>query len=1347
MKKLIVVLTIFVFLPKSYGQCGSDPNDDICRGALAGLIFQELYENDTNPYNYPAAYFPSPYIDMQDPNPLYLQLKILSYLQYDDNMTASGFTLQPSYCYKPEEEITRIEATVLIMEAWDIPPNYSGSSPFDDIDEDDPIFGYAHRAYDEGFIDAPGDDFDPYDPMEVSDAVNFVFEVLNSQYHPVSENLYDIDNYFVPGIYSPNNLYQLRGVNQGVFNHYAKNSFRIPDIKVSLDFSHFYSTTMVEMPTGFYRFKPLGTGWSHTYNSYIIREDNVGLSSTDYYFIVWPDGTIHTYNEDDDEYESIGVYDELEELSGGDRIRIRKKDQTDFYFEQLDNSEDIWYLVEIEDPNSNEINIFYETSDVDNDLRRINYVESESDKRLTFEYVNNTDYLERITDPIGREILFDVDHDDDERLEEFTDAKGNITEYNYIENNANSPLEDQRFRFLLDEIILPRGNKITAEFDEDDMKLSSYRIDGDNPIEIELDYDYFNQEESATITSPVAGGSDFIENFEFNINGLVTNYEGPTDELTIEYPSNGPHLALPTETDFNGLDIEYEYDSRGNVEEINVENGSIVEEFDYDSDNNLIEYIDPNGNVTTFDYDSDENLIEISDALGNSITFTYDSHGQLLSKTNQEGITINYTYENDGAVSSVTMPEGIEYNFTHDGVNRMLSSDRNGLVSSYSYDPNDNLTSTTDSGGFVTSFDYDANDNLIEITNANNVTTSFSYDDEDRVIQEQYGSLIKSYEYGDEGYLESYTKPSGDMVQYDYDNEGRLEETGTITDIDYNDDGFVWRIYNDNGHYIFSYNNVNRLELVEDKFHFNDVEYEYDDAGNIVEIDYPDDISDIKVFYEYDDKNRMTRVEAEVDGSVTTIAEYEYRDDDLLDEVEYGNDVRTRIYYDDAGRKYRIKHSIVTGSNTSTPIFDEQVQLDTRGNILSSYRYYLDEEVPIDPDDLNVIDYTYDQNNHLTSANGLPVEVNDDGNTDSREVSLNGTTANINYNYDIDDRLVSINAPGVAYYPVTYEYDVYGNRVTKLDGSSDYTYYTWDLINNNVIVEESNTSPDIYHIYGATGLEASIVDTTGEVLYYYLGDIRGSVVVTIEEENTNYFFNKYDDFGNLKQGQFGATPQGRFKYLGKYGITLEQPQLGHYYIKARHYDADLGRFLTEDPIWSNNLYPYALNNPIKLTDINGQSAFSQTGIENFFVASYLTLEFIAGNGQNRVFNENQISRALQDADVTNQARNYWYDQVNSGNKTINSGLTNFRGEKRLRGNFGLKGLYLAGSDSVEQFVGSFTPDIHSDGETLYYSIYNTSSLNSLLYGLIPDRLGQQILPNASQVYLFSEPIDFNRIRN
>jgi RHS repeat-associated protein len=89
----------------------------------------------------------------------------------------------------------------------------------------------------------------------------------------------------------------------------------------------------------------------------------------------------------------------------------------------------------------------------------------------------------------------------------------------------------------------------------------------------------------------------------------------------------------------------------------------------------------------------------------------------------------------------------------------------------------------------------------------------------------------------------------------------------------------------------------------------------------------------------------------------------------------------------------------------------------------------------------------------------------------------------------------------------------------------------------------------------------------------------------------------YDPFGRPINGQFSDN---RFRYLGRHGIMDEEN--GLLYVRARYYSTRRGRFITKDPTTgkdgdsqSLNRYIYALNNPVKLIDINGLFSWETFG--------------------------------------------------------------------------------------------------------------------------------------------------------
>ncbi|MGJ8743540.1 RHS repeat-associated core domain-containing protein [Polaribacter sp.] len=1170
-----IILTLFL----SFTILSSAQN--VPKGVLAGLIFEVLYGSNYNLNDNPAINYPNPFVDLQENSDLFIKLRIISHLDYGDGIAPLLYT-NNSTAFFPDINSTKGEALVAIMEAWNIPPATTGSSPFTDIPTNSPFFGYAKKAVDLGIISNSNSVFSIAEEITQDQFVLWMANLINNtSYHPISTSiLNNSNNYFEPNTYSPYNIGISRGLEQAVFSHYAKNSFVIPDRKLNLNFSHYYSTQMVELPQTYFPIKPLGRGWTHTYNSYIIREDDV-IGEDDLFYVVWPDGSIHIFNKDEDEYITKGVYDEFDEDSST-RIYITKKNQVRYKYQKLDSDRQIYYLVEIRDSNYNEINIEYENAEED-DTKRIETVESPSGKKLEFRYRDDTDLIERIEDPIGRKIYFDYSGVSGSWvykypvLIEFDDAKGNSTVYNYGVNNAFDS-------HLLKRIELPEGNEIKAEYDDNNNgKLESYKVNNNDEIEIETDFDFGSDTPlHSEVIMPMPQGGTQKYKYDYNENGVLTNYKNDVDDVSISYPTSSSSNVplLPTSTTINGLDIDYDYDSDGNLEEVDIENGDSVKKYEYDNDNNLTQYTDPEGNITKFSYDSNENLIEIEDALGNKIYYTYDAYGQLLSVTNQEGIAIEYTYENDGAVATITAPEGISSTFDYDGINRLLSKTVNGLTSEYTYDKNDNLTSFTNSGNLTTSYNYNKNDNIKEIKNTKGVKTSFDYNDKDQVISETFGGLEKNYRYNDDGSLERFTKPSGDRIDYEYDNDGRLEKIGTISNIEYNNKNLVDEITNDTGTMEFKYDNLNRLDEVT-TVHNYEIKYDYEKTGLIEEIEYPT-INGVEfaVEYNYDKKNRVSSIELHTndvnDGK--QIAVYDYKDDDRLEDIIYNNQIKRSLFYDDAGRLDRV---LIFNRNTSDVIYRNDLTLDIRGNIIRSEEIVPEIETegtyggnPSGPTDTSI--YSYNNTNHAETIAGLNHTVNNDGNT--TEISNN-----IEIEYDINDRLTKYRNYAKVFY---YKYNAYGQRVEQVKDGVSHKYIR-DVRTDNVLIDVVDGNVEYYYIYTPSGKLVARMTPSGDLSYYH-SDVRGSTVAITNEDADITHKYRYSDFGKVTKQEEPETVPNRYKYVGTNGVETDDPDL--YYMRARYYTPSTGRFLTEDPVWSTNLYPYADNNPISNIDSDGKQA-------------------------------------------------------------------------------------------------------------------------------------------------------------
>ena len=144
----------------------------------------------------------------------------------------------------------------------------------------------------------------------------------------------------------------------------------------------------------------------------------------------------------------------------------------------------------------------------------------------------------------------------------------------------------------------------------------------------------------------------------------------------------------------------------------------------------------------------------------------------------------------------------------------------------------------------------------------------------------------------------------------------------------------------------------------------------------------------------------------------------------------------------------------------------------------------------------------------------------------------------------------------------------------------------------------------------------------------------------------------------------------------------------------------------------------------------------------FDKATIMFFQWAFGLGPtDRTFNDDRITKAMKDAAGVNNARNYFYSEVNAGRKKITDGVTNYGAS------FGLKGLWQAGTDPIEQFVGSYNVNIASDGNLLTFTLTNTTSMTSILYGFGPSWSRSSWSPggNMTQTFIWTESIDCTKL--
>ncbi len=669
--------------------------------------------------------------------------------------------------------------------------------------------------------------------------------------------------------------------------------------------------------------------------------------------------------------------------------------------------------------------------------------------------------------------------------------------------------------------------------------------------------EYTYDEVGRMISQTDANGHTILFSYDEN-NNLVSVTDPLGNAVRYEYDCNNKKTAM---IDPKGNKSEYAYDAYGMIVSLTDPLGNI-QSYQYDELMRKIKEIDPRGNNITYTYDSVGNRIKITDALGNSKEYTFDANGNITSETNPLGNKTIFSYDSLNRPLAITDPLGNAISKNYDALGRIIKDiDAKGEITAYGYDPLDRPLTTTDAQNQAITYEYDAVGNRISLTDTNGRVTTFAYDKANRLIT-QTDPLGNSYhyEYDLKGNTTMVQAGNGDQRRYSYDDAARLiailyPDSSQVT-YHYDENGNLMQMDDALGTSSLVYDELDRMTQHTDSDN-KAVQYEYDASGNTCLITYPDGK---KVQYAYDALNRMISV---IDwlGNETN---YSYDSAGNLCTTTYPNGTVMTYVFDSAGR--------ITGLANEAPdksvIAGYSYTLDKVGNIINSVSNeclnpFLSEEDT---------QYTYDTDNRLTAFEGKSCLYDKNGNLIKK--------GDDSFIYDYENHLIQRTISGVT---TRYFYDGKGRRRKKIVNGK-VTKYILD-INSPLfkVLAETNESGEIqsYYVYGI-GLISKIT-ADGQPYYYHYNSLGSTIALTDASGSITDKY-AYDDFGRIVN-QVGIT-ENPFKYVGRYGVMDEGN--GLYFMRARYYDATVGRFLSLDPIGLDggdlNLYSYVGNNPINWFD-------------------------------------------------------------------------------------------------------------------------------------------------------------------
>ncbi|WP_253938791.1 polymorphic toxin-type HINT domain-containing protein, partial [Hahella sp. HN01] len=584
-----------------------------------------------------------------------------------------------------------------------------------------------------------------------------------------------------------------------------------------------------------------------------------------------------------------------------------------------------------------------------------------------------------------------------------------------------------------------------------------------------------------------------------------------------------------------------------------------------------------NGHTTTYEYNILDQRVKTLFHDGSSLQETFDALDRRLSSIDQAGRVTQYAYDKLGRLIAVTDALNNVTSFTYDQAgNKLTQKDAEGRTTRWTYDAMGRVLTRTLPMGQMESFSYDVAGRLLSHTDFNSQTTAYTYDVNDQVSRIDYADgEVETFTYNTIGARLTATNSLG-TTSYQYDALNRLVEetqpTGAVLSYSYDKAGnktsatVTYQGKAETTTYL--YDALNRLSKVIDP-QGGETLYAYDAVGNRESVTQANGQT---TTYVYDALNRLTR-QTTTDAADNVIADYRYtlHNTGRREQIEELHNGRVLTYTYDA--LYRLTHDAI--SNPANGDYSAEYRFDKVGNRIYS-----------------IIDgvhtaYSYDDNDRLTQQGGVTYAYDANGNT---LTETEDGLVSARYTYSAKNKLLAVTKAGET---TSFGYNPDGIRTRKAASGSTTDF----IVDQNrdyaqVLQEVVNGAKQVSYVYGDDLLSQA---RAGDVSYYVY-DGQGSVRSLTNQTGVQTDSYHYDAFGILLHSE-GDTPNS-YLYTGEqYDASLDQ-----YYLRARYYDQNQGRFtqmdtwmgINSDPVTLHK-YLYANADPGNMVDPSGNFSLGELG--------------------------------------------------------------------------------------------------------------------------------------------------------
>ncbi|MFN3811751.1 MAG: RHS repeat-associated core domain-containing protein [Roseateles asaccharophilus] len=577
------------------------------------------------------------------------------------------------------------------------------------------------------------------------------------------------------------------------------------------------------------------------------------------------------------------------------------------------------------------------------------------------------------------------------------------------------------------------------------------------------------------------------------------------------------------------------YDGKGNLNRLTDPLGHVVK-MDYNANGQLTALTDALNQTSSMGYNAAGDLVRLVDALGNTTRISTDRSGRPVSSTDPLSYTSSSKSNGIGQTVEIEDPLGGKTLMSYDAGAR-LSKVTNPLgkdIASYGYDEFGRLVSRTDALGAVERYAYDAADRLSELTDRKGQVTRYSYDEAGRLLRMEAPDRSVEQVYDGAGRLiriESNGGQGASRIDYEYDAADRL---------------------------------LREVQTFQGRSQVLSYAYDRLDRRISRKLDEQDEVR-----YEWDLANRLTAIHYA--GQATR---YSWDAAGRLSKKTLPNGITADYGYDAANRLLSIDYKKADGSR----IDQLSYSYDARGQRSSKTvaAQHLGVETPM------TAEYdAADRMSRITLRPGQPGReercvLSYDANGNLAEKACDGASGTTRYGWDSLNKLASITGPGLN---AGFAYDALGRRVSRtLNG--EVSWYSYD---GEQAIAETKSGVTTRLLTGLAVDELIATYTQGQQRVM-LSDALGSILGETRADGSRATIRTYSPYGETSHS--GEAPSSSTAYTGR-----EQDSGNLYYYRARFYDPQLKRFLSEDPIGLEggpNYYAYVGGNPVSYLDPTGE---------------------------------------------------------------------------------------------------------------------------------------------------------------